>query len=58
VSGVDLGKVDSLFETGSNDVMVIKDAERERLVPYRLGDVVIAVNLEEGTLIVDWDPEF
>lgn len=58
LEGVSLGKVDYLFETGSNDVLVIKDGEHERLLPYRLGDVVTEVNLEKGIMRVDWDPEF
>lgn len=57
VNGVDLGKVDYLFETGSNDVMVVI-GERERLIPYRLNDVVVEVDLANMTMIVDWDPEF
>jgi 16S rRNA processing protein RimM len=56
VTGVDLGTLDYLFETGSNDVMMVK-GDRERLIPYR-PEVVIEVNLEKGTLVVDWDPEF
>jgi 16S rRNA processing protein RimM len=58
-----LGKVDRVFETGSNDVLVIVPDERsidnrQRLVPYLPGNVVLEVNLEQGCIIVDWDPEF
>ncbi|HSP00179.1 MAG TPA: ribosome maturation factor RimM [Thioalkalivibrio sp.] len=55
--GVQLGTVDSLFETGANDVIVVK-GERERLIPYVSGDVVRKVDLAAGTLTVDWDPDF
>lgn len=55
--GVTLGTVSHLFETGSNDVLVIK-GESQHLVPYIWGQVVKAVDLEAGRLILDWDPEF
>jgi 16S rRNA processing protein RimM len=53
---VDLGKVAELFETGANDVMVVK-GERERLLPF-IAQVVLDVNLDAGTMLVDWDAEF
>ena len=55
--GVDLGRVDRLFETGANDVLVVQ-GERERLVPYIWGQVVREVDLDAGQMRVDWDPEF
>lgn len=55
--GVELGTVDSLLETGANDVLVVKD-ERERLIPYIPDEVVTEVNLDDGMIIVNWDPEF
>lgn len=55
--GVDLGRVDHLFSTGANDVLVIK-GERERLLPFAWGDVVRDVDFERGRIEVDWDPEF
>jgi 16S rRNA processing protein RimM len=58
LEGVDLGKVDFLFETGSNDVLVVKKDKIETLIPYRLGDVVIEVDLEKGFIRVDWDSDF
>ncbi len=55
--GVALGVVQSLLETGSNDVLVVKD-DRERLIPYLPGSVVIEVDKDAGVMRVDWDPEF
>lgn len=57
LSGIELGTVDHLFETGSNDVMVVK-GERERLIPFIQGAVVVQVDLEHRIMRVDWDPEF
>ncbi len=56
-TGVELGVIDSLFETGANDVMVVK-GERERLVPWIVPDVVTSVELDAGRMTVDWDPDF
>lgn len=62
-SGENLGKVSYLIETGSNDVLIVKaDAEsidkRERLLPYLPDQVIKEIDLETGTMRVDWDPEF
>lgn len=55
--GVELGTVDRLFETGANDVLVVR-GERERLIPFVMDQVVIEVDLQRRILTVDWDPEF
>jgi len=52
-----LGVVDQLFETGANDVMVVK-GEQEYLVPFITGQVVESVDLETRIIRVDWDPDF
>lgn len=57
VSGVELGTIESLFATGSNDVMVVR-GDRERLLPYLPGQCVINVDPQAGTMLVDWDAEF
>jgi 16S rRNA processing protein RimM len=57
VEGVDLGSVAHLFETGSNDVMVVR-GDRERLIPFIWEQVVVGVDLESGRMQVDWDPGF
>ena len=55
--GRELGIVDHLFETGANDVLVVK-GDGEHLVPYIKGQVVESVDLETRTIRVDWDPDF
>ncbi len=57
VEGVALGKVDHLFDTGANDVVVVK-GDRERLIPFVRRDVITDIDLEKGEIRVDWDPEF
>lgn len=57
LEGVELGRVDHLFETGANDVLVVRGG-RERLIPYVLGQAVQEVRLDKGLMRVDWDPEF
>ncbi|MFA5676899.1 MAG: ribosome maturation factor RimM [Pseudomonas sp.] len=58
-----LGRIDHLLETGSNDVMVVKPCagsidQRERLLPYLPDLYVKRIDLTEGVMQVDWDPEF
>ncbi len=60
---INLGKVHHLMETGANDVLVVRGASgsadrRERLIPWLEDQVVTEVNLDEGFIRVDWDPEF
>ncbi|THD12095.1 ribosome maturation factor RimM [Metallibacterium scheffleri] len=58
LEGVSLGKVSHLLSTGANDVMVVRDAERERLLPFVPGQWVQQVDLAAGRIVVDWDPAF
>ncbi|MFC0268877.1 ribosome maturation factor RimM [Kushneria aurantia] len=58
LDGVALGRVEYLFETGANDVLVVRGEDRERLLPFVPDDVIRRVDLEAGQLVVDWDPEF
>jgi len=55
--GVHLGVIQSLMETGSNDVIIVK-GERERAIPFLQGEVIINIDLDARKMIVDWDPEF
>lgn len=52
----ELGYVESLMETGSNDVLVVKGG-RTRLLPYTQ-EVIKAIDPAQGTIQVDWDFDF
>jgi len=59
-----IGVVNSILETGANDVLVVKQIvdgddvdSPEVLIPYA-PQVVLQVDIEQGTMIVDWDPKF
>jgi 16S rRNA processing protein RimM len=62
--GYNLGHVDDLMETGSNDVLVVKankkDAfgQSERLIPFLTDSVILDINHDEKKITVDWDPAF
>ena len=60
--GIKLGKIDWLFNSGSNDVIVVKDKTgvevKERMLPFLRDDIVKSISLEASQMIVDWDPEF
>ncbi|MDA8402771.1 MAG: ribosome maturation factor RimM [Desulfobacteraceae bacterium] len=47
-----LGRIENLFETGSNDVLVVKDRETEILIPV-LKSIICSVDFEEKKMIVD-----
>jgi 16S rRNA processing protein RimM len=55
-TGIELGRVDHLFETGANDVMMVK-GERDHLLPF-IGQVIKEVDLDGDLITVDWDPDF
>lgn len=54
LQGQTLGIVDYLMETGSNDVLVIKNG-KEHAIPFLLDKVIKEINLEKKTIIVDWE---
>lgn len=48
-----LGRVESLIETGANQVLVTRDGERERLLPF-VAQVVKSVDLPQRRIRVEW----
>lgn len=56
LQNVKFGRIAELFETGANDVMVVK-GERERLIPF-IDQVVQEVDLAGKRMLVDWDADF
>ncbi len=47
-----LGRVTEIFPTGSNDVYVVRDGEKEVLIPA-IDSVVVDIDLAHGILRVD-----
>ena len=58
VDGAPLGTVTHLFATGANDVLVTRDDERERMIPFVTPQYVKSVDFDAGVITVDWDPDF
>lgn len=56
-NGTVFGKVHELIETGSNDVLIVQGDQRY-LIPYLVGDVVLAVDKEEKQITVNWDLDY
>jgi len=57
LAGETLGRVAGLLETGANDVLQVRDGDRERLIPF-VEAVVKEVDLEAGRLLVDWGLDY
>ena len=55
--GTELGTIEQMLATGANDVMVVR-GERERLIPFVQQQYVKSVSLDDGIVVVDWDPDF
>lgn len=55
LAGQELGKVSHLFETGANDVLVVR-GEREHLIPVGPG-YIRRIDRSAGVIEVDWDAE-
>jgi 16S rRNA processing protein RimM len=63
---IELGQVTRLMETAANDVLVIKPvqqaggakAETDILIPFVLDHYIIEVDLDAGTLTVDWQTQW
>lgn len=55
--GAVLGHIKEMLATGANDVMVVS-GDRERLIPFVMDIYVTSVDLVQGWVKVDWDPEF
>jgi len=64
LEGYQLGSVKEMFETGANDVMLVKarsnDAfgQKERMLPFVRENVVKSVDMQAKIITVDWDPGF
>ena len=58
MEGVGLGKVESVTSNGAQDVLVIRDGETERMIPFVHGPIIQSVSLEDGLIVADWQPDY
>lgn len=53
-----LGVVDTLLETGANDVLSVRDAQgKEMLIPF-IASVIQQVSLQDKVIRVDWQADY
>jgi 16S rRNA processing protein RimM len=58
LAGEELGAVDTLLETGANDVLSVRDAQgKQILIPF-IASVIEQVNLQQKTILVDWQADY
>lgn len=52
-----LGDVTELFNTGANDIVVVKEKNKKKeiLIPYVINRYIIEINISEKTMRVDWN---
>lgn len=56
-SGHVLGKVESLMETGADDVLVVQ-GDVKRLIPFTEPEIVKLVDHDAGRIVVDWEADY
>ncbi|HSW12688.1 MAG TPA: ribosome maturation factor RimM [Solimonas sp.] len=56
--GVALGQVEDMTSNGAQDVMVLRNGERQRLIPFVKEHIVKEVDLEAGRIVCDWHPDY
>ena len=53
-----IGKIESLIETGANDVMVVNTSKDERiLIPFVMHEIIKEVNVDLNYIKIDWPIE-
>jgi 16S rRNA processing protein RimM len=57
LAGEVFGMVDSLLETGANDVLVVKGESGEKLIPF-IASVIQQVDLKNKKIRVDWQADY
>ncbi|MDO8991143.1 MAG: ribosome maturation factor RimM [Sideroxyarcus sp.] len=57
LAGEKFGIVQSLLETGANDVLVVKGEGGETLMPF-IASVIQKVDLKDKKIIVDWQADY
>jgi 16S rRNA processing protein RimM len=54
---IELGNIEDYFETGANDVIVVKGENGSHLIPFVPDMYVLDIDLSTKQMRVQWDPE-
>lgn len=57
-TGAALGRIADMTSNGAQDVMVVRDGEKERLIPFVKTHIVKKVDLDAGRIVCDWQPDY
>lgn len=57
IGGEYLGKVASCFATGANDVLVVKEGDKDHLIPFVLDEYISRVDITENIIETNWSSE-
>ena len=58
VEGAYLGTVTDVTSNGAQDVLVLKDGDTERLIPFVREHIVREVDLPAGRIVCAWQPDW
>lgn len=58
LEGAALGTVAEVTSNGAQDVLVIRDGEVERLIPFVQGPIIHSVSLQDAVIVADWQPDY
>jgi len=53
-----LGEVTEVTSNGAQDILVVQDAETERLIPFVQDHIIKSVDIGQGLIVADWLPEY
>ena len=57
LAGEVFGTVESLLETGANDVLIVKGEHGETLIPF-IASIIQQVDMKKKTIRVDWQADY
>ena len=56
--GEALGRVVGVMDNGAQDVLMLRDGEQERLIPFVVGPIIRSVDLPGRRIVADWAPDY
>ena len=58
LEGHQLGQVTAVNNFGANDVLEVKKKNKTFLIPFIKNRIIISINKEENSILVDWQEDY